>query len=68
METARALNSVATTNCSDAGKWRSEYSDALLGKHVTVVAEADDGGRRHTQEVASFVDLDAASVKVIELP
>ncbi len=67
-ETARALGIVATCNAGGAGKWREEYSERLRGKQITIIADADEPGRKHAQQVAASLHLRAESVKVLELP
>lgn len=63
-----ALGLTATTNCGGAGKWRDRYSDALQGAAVVVIADKDEPGRRHAQQVAASVYGQATSVRVMELP
>ena len=67
-ETARALNLVATCNPHGAGRWRPEYSEFLRGKRICIVADADQPGRKHAQEVAVSLHGKAESLKVIETP
>jgi 5S rRNA maturation endonuclease (ribonuclease M5) len=65
-ETARALGIVATCNAGGAGKWRDEYSEPLRGKQITVIADADEPGRKHAQQVAASLFGKAESVNVLE--
>jgi putative DNA primase/helicase len=65
---ARELGLVAATNPGGAGKWREECSESLRGKRVAIIADADEPGRRHAQQVAASLHLRAESVKVLELP
>jgi 5S rRNA maturation endonuclease (ribonuclease M5) len=67
-ETAQALGLVATCNPGGAGKWREEYSESLRGKRVVVIADADEPGRKHAQQVAASLSGKATSVKVLEFP
>jgi putative DNA primase/helicase len=67
-ETARALGIVATCNAGGAGKWREEYSEYLRGKQVTIIADADEPGRKHAQQVAASLVGKAQSLKLLELP
>jgi putative DNA primase/helicase len=67
-ETARGLGLVATCNPHGAGKWRPEYSESLRGKRVCIIADADQPGRKHAQEVAASLHDKAQSLKVIEAP
>jgi putative DNA primase/helicase len=62
------LEIVATTNFDGAGKWSEFYSEALRGKQVILVPDADDPGRAHVQKVAAALHGVAASVKILELP
>jgi putative DNA primase/helicase len=66
-DNARKLDFVATCNSGGAGKWRDEYSEYLRGKSVTIIADADEPGRKHAQEVATSLWLRAASIKKFEL-
>jgi len=67
-EMARLLGLVATCNPGGAGKWRDEYSEILRGKHVCVIADADEPGRRHAEGIAKTLFGKVASLKVVELP
>jgi hypothetical protein len=62
------LGLVGTTSPGGAGKWRSEYGDALRGGRVVVIADKDAPGRAHAEGVATDLLDKAASIKVIELP
>jgi hypothetical protein len=67
-ETARALGLVATCNPGGAGKWREEYSELLRGKHITIVPDNDQPGRKHAEQVARSLYFKAANIKVVCLP
>jgi len=49
----RLASVVATTALGGAGKWRPEYTEALKGADVVVVADADDVGLKHAMQVAT---------------
>lgn len=70
VEAAIRLGFVATCNPGGAGKWSAVASaadDALEGRDVVVIADADKVGRAHAKEIAaSFTAV--RSVKIIELP
>ena len=68
VETARRLGLTATCNAGGAGKWKGEYSEKLRGKRVTVIADADEPGRKHAEQVAASLAGKAESLKVLELP
>ena len=51
-----------------AGKWLHTDSSCLKGRPVVVLADNDEPGRRHAQDVASNLYGRAASVRVLVLP
>lgn len=57
---------VATCNPGGAGKWRSEYAEALRGAQAVVVADRDQAGRDHAQEVVASLRGIAKSVDLVE--
>ena len=68
-DTASAMNLVATCNPHGAAvKWHKEYSESLRGKRVAIIADSDDPGRRHAQQVAASLAGKVASLRVLELP
>jgi hypothetical protein len=64
----RAEGVTVTCFCLGAGKWRDEYAQWFKGKHVIILVDNDDVGRRHGDLVASKLYGIAASVKVVLLP
>lgn len=64
----RLLELIATTNPGGAGKWSPEYSGSLENRHTVVLADNDDPGRKHAEQVAQSVHGIAKSVRVLELP
>ena len=63
-----SLGFVTTTNSGGAGKWRSEFSECLRGRHVVILPDNDEPGRRHGEDVARSLSGVAASVRVLLLP
>ena len=59
---------VATTSPMGAGKWRDSYSESLAGAPVVIIADKDEPGRKHAEQVAKSVFSVAKSVRIIELP
>lgn len=57
----------ATCCAGGAGKWRPEYAPFFEGAIVTVIADADDVGRKHAEAVASSLRSAARGVKVLDL-
>src|SRR5262249_34958720 len=62
------LKRVATCNAGGAGKWRPEYSACLAKKHVVILPDDDEPGRKHAEAVAKSVLPLAASVRIVPLP
>jgi hypothetical protein len=57
----------ATTTPGGAGKtWRPEYTEALRGAYVTIVADRDEAGRRHARQAAAALREAAAEVVLAE--
>lgn len=65
-DTIRAHGLVATCNVGGAGKWKPEYSKYLEGKHVLVVADKDEPGRKHAHEIRHHLEGVAATVKLVQ--
>ncbi len=66
-----ARGEVATTNPGGAGKWgfvAQEAVKVLADRHVIVIADADDAGRPHAEQVASSLRGVAKKVRVVEPP
>ncbi len=60
------LGVVATCNPGGAGKWRREYSEALRGAKVTVIADRDDAGYDHARTVTRALRGVAETVDLVE--
>ncbi len=58
---------VATCNPEGAGKWRDAYNPWFRGRHVVILPDDDEPGRRHAEQVARSLCGIAASVKVVVL-
>lgn len=58
----------ATCNSGGAGKWREEFSKHFKGASVVIIADKDEPGRKHAQDVAQKLSAVASSVTVVELP
>jgi hypothetical protein len=62
------IGALATCNAGGTGKWTSEYSKFLRGRTVFIIADNDDAGRNHSQQVAQSLQGIAESVRIVELP
>jgi len=68
VDNLHALEVLATTNAMGAEKWTRECTEALRGRHVVILPDNDDKGRRHARQVSAALRGAAASVLVVELP
>ena len=66
-DSLRALGLTATCNPMGAGKWRPEFSETLRGADVVIVADNDDPGRKHAEQVAESLYGVAKRVRVLDL-
>jgi len=64
--TARGF--VATTSSGGAGKWTADLNQHFAGKTIFVLADNDEKGAEHAQQVAENLHGIAASVRIIDLP
>jgi 5S rRNA maturation endonuclease (ribonuclease M5) len=60
------LGLTATCNAAGAGKWRDEYTTALSGAKVVIVADKDEPGRKHAFAVAASLAGRAADISIVE--
>lgn len=58
----------ATCNSGGAGKWAPQYSEALTGANVAIIADKDAPGRAHAELVAASITGKCKSIRVLELP
>ena len=66
-EAGNTLGLTSTTS-GGTGSWREEFSDSVFGKQVTIIADADDPGRKHVQNVARSLYSKVKSLRLLELP
>ncbi len=67
VDALRQRGFVATCNPEGAGKWRDAYAAWFRGRHVVILPDDDERGRRHADQVARSLHAVAASVKVVVL-
>ncbi len=65
-EAIEAAGGVAVCSAMGAGKAHLAELSPLRGKHVVVVADKDDAGRKHAAQVAGLLQGTAASVRIME--
>ncbi len=65
---AGARIGLPTTTSGGTDSWREDHSEALRGKPVVIVADADEPGRAHAHRLAASLHPKAKSVKVCEVP
>jgi len=71
VDNLRRLGLVATCNPEGAGKWGKvdEHArDVLAQRHVVILPDNDESGRKHAEQVAASLRAVAASVRVLDLP
>jgi hypothetical protein len=66
VEALEALGCAAVTSAMGAGKAHLCDASPLKGRHVVVVADRDEAGRRHATQVARLLDGVAETVSVVE--
>lgn len=59
---------IATTNPAGAGKWQYVDDAPLHERRVVILADADEPGRQHAEDVAQRIYGKAAEVRVVHLP
>ena len=61
---------VATTNSGGASmRWLESYTESIKNAvNVVIVADKDDAGRKHSEEVRAALDGKVGSLAVVELP
>ena len=62
------LGLVATTALGGAGRWETDYTEALRGADVVILPDNDQPGRDHARKVARALHGRAKRVRVVELP
>lgn len=65
-EALRALGKVATCNPMGAGKWRDEYTQFFVGAAVIIVADRDEPGRAHAEQVKQSLQGVARDIWVVQ--
>lgn len=71
VETMRALGFLATCCAGGANAWHHVAEHAakvLAGRHVTILPDNDDAGRKYAAAVAASLRGHAAAVRVLALP
>ena len=66
VDNVRALGLTATTSGSSKS-WLDRFAAYFKSKHVTILSDNDDEGRRYARTVAASIQPLAASVKILEL-
>ena len=62
VETLRRLGLNATCNSGGAGKWREEFCEHLRGRVCILIADNDEPGRKHVEDVARTLEPYAEQV------
>jgi len=67
-DAVRELGLVATTNPGGARRWHLVDDSPLRGRRVAVIADKDETGRQHAEDVARRLLGKAAEVRLLEMP
>jgi hypothetical protein len=67
VETLRALGFAATTNPGGAGKWQKDFSEFFRGANVILIADNDEPGRTHSDQIAASLNGTAARIRILDL-
>lgn len=62
------LGLAATCNPGGAMRWKPEYGPYFKGKHVVILPDNDEPGRKHALDVHEKLSGNAATVRVVLLP
>lgn len=62
------LGLIATTCPMGAKKWRDDYNEPLKGKDIVLIPDNDLDGKEHMAQVATSLNGQAKSLRLIELP
>jgi len=68
VDSLRQHGLVATTNPMGAGKWSQVDDSPLEGRHVVILPDNDEVGRKHAEQIAQSLYGRAASVRIVYLP
>jgi hypothetical protein len=61
------LGLVATTSPQGASKWHLVDDTPLAGRHVVILPDLDEPGRKHARQIAQHLAAKAASTRILEL-
>jgi len=70
VETLERLGLVATCNPGGSGSTSlfKQWADMFTGKHLVILPDNDEPGRKHAAGVAEALKGSAASIRIVELP
>jgi hypothetical protein len=63
-----SLGLLATCNAGGAGKWPAELSAFFRDRHVVILPDNDEPGRKHAAKVSAALQAVGAKVRIIHLP
>ena len=64
VDTLERLGIVATTMPGGAGKWLDIHTETLAGANIVLVADNDESGKKHAEDVANRLRLAGCQVEV----
>jgi hypothetical protein len=57
----------ATCNPGGAGKWRESYNKTFAGGDIIAVADNDEAGRKHAEQISAQLKSIAARIRILDL-
>ncbi|WP_339910401.1 DUF3987 domain-containing protein, partial [Symmachiella dynata] len=68
VENLARIGAIATCNAGGAGKWTAEHAAFLKDRAVVILADNDEPGRKHAEQVATSLYGIAKFVRIVEIP
>ncbi len=67
VETLMAHGFLATTNVSGAVNWQDEYSQVLYARHIIIIEDYDEAGKRRTAKLLESLKPYVSSIRIVRL-
>jgi uncharacterized protein (DUF927 family) len=68
VHSVEGLGLLATCNPMGAGKWRTEYSEAMRGRAAVILPDNDQPGQAHAAAVAADLLRVGCEVRIVQIP
>jgi len=64
-ETLAKYGLTATSNVCGEGNWKADYNEFLKGRHVIILEDNDEAGRKHSKVISQALHGPAKSIKIV---